>query len=252
MKKRIFSLALASTMILGSFGSVMADDVKELEIKTNKPFVDGYPGGTFKPDKDVTRAEVTKLITLAYDYATQKSDFPDTKEHWATDYIGALKGELKGFPDGKFYPDDNITRAEFVTILSRVSGEDISEYYDVNIFDDISNNTIWYKGNANWAYINGVAVGYNGRFDGDRNITREEMSKMVMNYIKSYDVDISKSNYQKYFHDENEIASWAHESVMFLADHEILNGMGDGRFAPKENTSRAQAAQIIYNFIRFH
>ncbi|MDO5707548.1 MAG: S-layer homology domain-containing protein [Andreesenia angusta] len=175
-------------------------------------------------------------------------------ESWYYEAIDTLSMMeiVNGREIGKFYPDDNITRAEFVTILSRVSGENISEYYDANIFDDISNNTIWYKANANWAYINGIAVGYNGRFDGDRNITREEMSKMVTNYIKSYNVNIRESDYQKYFHDENEIAPWAYDSVMFLANHEILNGMGDGRFAPKENTSRAQAAQIIYNFIRFN
>ena len=53
---------------------------------------------------------------------TKFSDLP--AEHWAYDAVyGAVKrGEMKGFPDGTFHPDEPITRAQMAVILQRMNG----------------------------------------------------------------------------------------------------------------------------------
>ena len=52
------------------------------------------------------------------------------------------------------------------------------------------------------------------------------------------------------FSDREEIASYAQEKINILVAKGYLNGMGDGTFSPNSNTTRAQAAQLIYNVIK--
>ena|GEM_PF-4314515 len=84
----------------------------------------GYMDGTFQPDRSVTRAE---MAAFAYRYLNlgqaSRSIFPDVPEsHWAHPYIMAIgeEGWMVGRPDGTFGPDQEITRAEAVTLLNRM------------------------------------------------------------------------------------------------------------------------------------
>ncbi|MGI5948705.1 S-layer homology domain-containing protein [Peptoniphilus sp.] len=88
-----------------------------------KGFINGYEDGTFKPNEKITRAEFAKMISgYIKDSNTTKASFADTKDHWAQDAIDKLYGNknIKGYPDGTFKPNANITRAEAVTILNSV------------------------------------------------------------------------------------------------------------------------------------
>ena len=88
----------------------------------NAGILDGYPGGTFAPKKNMTRAEfaavATRFDALAY---TGADLFPDIAGHWAADEINsaAYRGWIVG-DNGYFRPQDNITRAEAVTMINRV------------------------------------------------------------------------------------------------------------------------------------
>ncbi|CAM4409321.1 S-layer homology domain-containing protein [Paenibacillus macerans] len=86
--------------------------------------VDGYKDGTFRPDGSVTRAEFTAMIVSAFGLTPSAAAavFKDTGSHWAAGYIGALaeKGIVNGYADGSFKPNATITRAEMVTMISRV------------------------------------------------------------------------------------------------------------------------------------
>ena len=52
------------------------------------------------------------------------------------------------------------------------------------------------------------------------------------------------------FADENEISDYARNSIAILCGLKVMNGMGDGRFAPKETATRAQAAKVIYEIAK--
>lgn len=151
--KRIFSLVLVLSMVLGSFGSVFVaaeEAEKAEEVLTVVPkdvigteyekavsrlvafgIVNGYKDGTYKPENDVTRAEFAKILiealgignaTRAAQGKTNFSDVPAT--HWASGYINVASGQglLKGYPDGTFKPSAQVSYAEAMTMLVRALG----------------------------------------------------------------------------------------------------------------------------------
>jgi hypothetical protein len=84
----------------------------------------GYVDGKFRPDKSVTRAEMTQVITKAagLHFNTSKTPFADIEGHWAktTITIAASNNIVTGYANGKFKPDISCTRAEAAAILRRL------------------------------------------------------------------------------------------------------------------------------------
>ena len=119
--------------------------------------IDGYSDGTFKPDEQITRAEFVTMCMRFYDMfeditASNKNIFNDVpKSHWASSYIyNAIAMDwIKGYADGTFKPDSNITRAEVVAIINRVTDREAdTEYINKNIsslnrFSDLTDKGYW-------------------------------------------------------------------------------------------------------------
>ncbi|MDY3105874.1 S-layer homology domain-containing protein [Fenollaria sp.] len=86
--------------------------------------IKGYPDGTFKPEKSITRAEFAAMATrFANLYGGGLQGFVDVPyTHWANDVIAkaASAGWVSGYPDGTFKPENKITRAEVVSITNRM------------------------------------------------------------------------------------------------------------------------------------
>ncbi len=85
--------------------------------------ITGYPDGTFKPNKPITRAEFAAIAARFDETQSGKSaTFSDVIGHWASKEIGIAyyNDWIKGYPDGTFKPDQNITRAEAMTLINRV------------------------------------------------------------------------------------------------------------------------------------
>lgn len=85
--------------------------------------ITGYPDGTFKPNKPITRAEFAAIAARFDETQSGKSAiFSDVIGHWAAKEIGIAyyNDWIKGYPDGTFKPDQNITRAEAMTLINRV------------------------------------------------------------------------------------------------------------------------------------
>lgn len=85
--------------------------------------ITGYDDGTFKPNNVITRAEFA-AIAARFDSDTYSGEdkFTDIGGHWASEYINraAEKGWINGYEDGTFKPDQNITRAEAMTLVNNV------------------------------------------------------------------------------------------------------------------------------------
>lgn len=93
---------------------------------TEQCVLEGYPDGMFKPNRKVSRAEMATMIVKGYNLDTtcdcDTLTFKDVpKSHWAHDYItkGALENMIAGKTTDKFFPNENITRAEALTIMSK-------------------------------------------------------------------------------------------------------------------------------------
>ncbi|CEN82002.1 glucan endo-1 [[Clostridium] sordellii] len=104
---------------------------KDICIASKAGYINGYEDKTFKPNKTITREEVSKILISIKNKQDNVYDklnkYPDKNKvsNWAKPYVeGAIEqGYLKGDDLGLLNPTNNITRAESITILSRVSKE---------------------------------------------------------------------------------------------------------------------------------
>lgn len=117
---------LTQSMTKDTFSDVNTDAWYYTEVETlyNIGIISGYEDGTFKPDAPVSRGEFAKLAVAWGDLPrTDKVVFSDvTNEHWSYQFVGAAyaAGWLKGYDDGTYKPDQDISRAETVTMVNQV------------------------------------------------------------------------------------------------------------------------------------
>ncbi len=141
MKKKTILLVSAILVLICmnvqvfGFTDVDSEDKKlysAIEDLRNFNIVDGYEDNTFKPDKLVTRAEMSEFcrrllpphIRSVDVYDVQKKFFDINSQHWAADSMGIMMdmGYMQGYGDGTIKPDANITFSEASAILSRMLG----------------------------------------------------------------------------------------------------------------------------------
>ena len=165
---------------------------------------------------------------------------------WYEDYVYFLAARdiVNGTGNGKFSPDKNITRAQFVTILANLSGDDISGY-KTSSFVDVKPSD-WYFKAVQWAYEKGIAAGTGGKFDPNDNITRQDIAVMIARYAKKVaNYALPETNGAVTFTDSSDISSYTSDAVMAVQRAGLISGYSDGSFAPAANATRAQVAKII-------
>ena len=109
----------------------------------------------------------------------------------------------------------------------------------------------WYTTYVDWAAKNGIVNGYDSEtFGTDDFVTREQMAAILYRYAKYCKVDTSGADTAKFneFKDKDTVSEWAVEAMTWATGSGLINGMGDGRLAPKNTATRAQVAQIMMNF----
>lgn len=192
-------------------------------------------------------AAVTTTPPASIGLGAADSAFDDLASvSWATEAINALysKNIINGIGERKFEPDRSVTREEFITMLVKAAELKAS---DISIdFRDVEAGA-WYYDMVNIAYINGITEGIgDGLFGTGLKITREDMAVMVH---RVFATKISNKNIAVQFTDFDDISEYAKESVGQLCGAGIVSGMTDGRFVPKGDTTRAQAAVILYKVL---
>jgi len=169
--------------------------------------------------------------------------------HWAKEYIDYLSAEgvMAGIGDNLFEPEREITRAEFVTILSKISGDELPA--DVTGFADVA-AAAWYAPYVAWALRNGITSGTSETtFSPDMTITRQDMALMLAKYMSLKGIVPDYVNENALFNDDAEIAGYAKEAVYSMRRMGIISGMGGNIFAPLGKSVRAQAAAMIAGFL---
>lgn len=160
----------------------------ELNRTDHLAFLSGYANGTFEPDRNMTRAEVTTMFArlLAEKMAadqTYSNTFSDVaKSHWAANYIGYMQqfGIITGYADGSFRPDASVTRAEFAAIASRF--ETLTE--GTKSFSDVPSSH-WAAKYINFAATRGWVNGYaDGTFRPNNSITRAEVAAVTCRLLE--------------------------------------------------------------------
>ena len=119
---------------------------------TNAGILNGYPDGNFAPNGNITRAEFAAMAVRFFtdeEEDVKGDSFPDIADHWANYEINLAyaKDIIEGYPDGTFKPDQEITRAEAVTIVNRVLERYPHKEYlleDMIVWPDNMDETMWY------------------------------------------------------------------------------------------------------------
>ncbi len=155
----------------------------------HRAYIFGYPDGTVRPESNITRAEVAAIFArlLAMHEETELEDtdsgFPDVLPgDWYAKYItaAAQAGLVNGYPDGNFYPNQPITRAEMAAICARyVEMFDVKTTKSDKSFPDVG-LFHWARQEIRLAAQALVIEGYpDGTFKPDRYITRAEAVTMI-------------------------------------------------------------------------
>ncbi|MBR5508263.1 MAG: S-layer homology domain-containing protein [Clostridia bacterium] len=165
---------------------------------------------------------------------------------WAKEAVSELykKSIISGKSKTEFAPGDVVTREEFtkMIVLAFLGEPGQSE----TNFTDVSGwSTPYIAFAANKGIVSGVG---DGIFKPKGNISREQAATIIARAInKDGKYEKSKTD----FADNSSISSWAKEGVAFLSDNGIVSGRGNNMFCPADNMTRAEAAVIIYNSMKF-
>jgi peptidoglycan/xylan/chitin deacetylase (PgdA/CDA1 family) len=168
-------------------------------------------------------------------------------EHWAYSYINYAKehGLMNGLSEEVFGPNYPMTRAMFVTVISRLSGEIVTGY--ANPYSDVKNDT-WYTDAVAWATEKGIVSGIgNHLFDPNAYVTREQACVIMSNYMIYLAMDTGTST-ELTFSDTDEISDWAKQGVAIMVDKGIITGKDNHMVDPQNYTTRAEAAVILTRF----
>lgn len=176
-------------------------------------------------------------------------DFTDVSSHWANSAIAYVveNGLFNGVTTTQFQPDTNMSRAMFVTVLSRYDGVDTSKY-TTNSFTDVADNQ-WYTNAVNWAVDAEITTGMTSTtFVPDGNITREQMAVLLYKYILSDGITIEQDTSVATFKDYTKISSYAKTAVVYMQQTGLISGRTDGTFDPQGLATRAEVATIMERF----
>ena len=170
------------------------------------------------------------------------NDAPWAKE--AIEYL-ATENVLAGKGDGKFYPNDTVTREEFVKII--VEAFDLLEKNATANFADIEEGR-WSYSHIASAFSAGIITGDGSNFNPSSQMTRQDMA-VVIYRVAQHMGETLPGTPDSSFADQVRIADYAQEAVGVLVGAGIINGTGDNMFTPSGIVTRAQAAKIVYELI---
>ncbi len=151
----------------------------------NDNITQGYTDGTFRPEANITRAEVAKMIVLADNITVPstctQAPFNDVKVgDWYCRYVEALKdaGLVSGTGNGMFEPTRQITRAEVAKMVALMAGLTI-EPCTTQPFSDVPTDA-WYCQYVQALKADNLTTGYpDGTFRPDQPITRAEAAALI-------------------------------------------------------------------------
>lgn len=185
----------------------------------------------YGPQKNpVTEVSVNSSQVTLYIGSDKTCVYPDTLGHWAEAQIRQLSslGVVSAKADGNFYPDELITCDEAITLVKALC--------------KLSDNS----------FVPGELAGMETQL-----ITKEEFAAVLASALKAANPDqtyyVRNALYK--FEDKKEISEWARDYVDIAYNYRLIadesEDLFDPTFEPKNNISRAQAADSLASLFRF-
>ena len=188
---------MLSVMVVGA-GAAFSDQSKiknteAVDACTALNIIGGYPDGSFKPEGNITRAEVTKMICVALNGGKEPNlatnatpTFSDVRTNansaWAEKYIEscASQGIVSGVGGGKFAPAGNVTGTQLAKMLLVALG-----YKSEN--EGFTGNA-WATNVNTIASAKGLYAGLE-KLDVSAALTRDSAARMIWNALQAYEVE---------------------------------------------------------------
>ncbi len=189
-------------------------------------------------------------VTGMFGYMVNDVEFSDTSGHWAENAIrfAAARELLRGVGEGRFDPQGQITRAMFVTVLSRLDG--ILEGTGGNTgFTDVQPGA-YYEAAVKWAKDNGIVGGVSPtEFDPDAPISREHMAIMLYRYITYKGYQLRGTGSGGAFNDGDTLSEQGHVAAEFMRLWGIMDGKPGNVFDGSGRATRAEGAVVFMRLI---
>lgn len=244
---------------------------KDIEYIANQPTQISFRGGYMISEKDESLMEYiydingyssSGAMTLSNNPQFERLYVPslkDTSGHWAEKSIGLLASLKAVTPNTSYYgPGLPMSREEFakaVSVASDLLLEDTSSSRrrrtveeDVFIDTPQSSDTYKYvKSVANTGIMSGVG---DNRFEPQGNITKAQAATILINAL-GFDGLAPNAAYSTGFRDDAAIPFWARDSVYLAKEIGLIGGTENNYFQPDKALTRAEAASIIDNYIKY-
>jgi len=189
-------------------------------------------------------------VTPSVMAAEQMPSFADVDEgDWFYNAVRFVlgRGLMQGTAENTFIPNMTTTRAMAVTVLWRLADEpNVGASVFGRPFSDVEPDA-WYYDAVIWARENGIISGYSdGRFGPADDITREQLTTIVFNYLK-FIGEGPEGAWMLYvdFEDADDISYWALEAVAFCYMKGIVTGNPNNTFSPAGDATRAEYAVML-------
>ncbi len=204
------------------------------------------------------------ILSLLLPVIASAKEFPDVPAgYWAQNAINEMAGLgfLAGAPDGNFYPENPVTRAEFAAMIVKSLKLPVKPG-DKATFRDVTRKH-WAYGVIETASKAGFITGYQGKFRPDEQVTRQEMAVITMRISEKYGYpgDGSTSFLGKY-RDYDQVSAWAApavsdaarfgylKEVRFSVYESVYESYRYNRFlSPLDQATRAQAAAALHQLL---
>lgn len=178
----------------------------------------------------------------------EPAGFTDIDGHWAKEYILSLadQGIISGVTATRFAPDEGLTRAQFLVLLSKLDQNSDPSLAPASGFTDVKDSD-WFSDYVNWGVSKGIVSGMgDGTFAPDQKVTREQMCVMLDKFMPVLGISYEQQSQSLSFGDSGKVSSWALEAVTKIVSEGIMTGKPDNLFDPQGTATRAEAARIIY------
>lgn len=218
--KKLIATVLSTVMVSGSFAALAVDYGEEYE---NHP-----------------QQQTSQIF----------SDVPST--HWAFDYIGemAQREVISGYPDGRFLPENQVTRAEFAKIMVCAAGMRVSNTNQTSFTDVYTSD--WYCPYIEAAkeYLTGYSTASGMVYRPTTPALREDIAVALVK-LKGYDTSVVDESILNMFSDSYSISDSAKKYVAVAVERGLISGYDDNTFRGQATITRAEAATMLWRAFQY-
>ena len=198
-------------------------------------------------------ATAEAIIRISPRPGAEAASFEDVQsDDWFFDAVQLMQEKelMDPVEEGRFAPAEAASRAAVVTALWRLVGRPVCGQGKSGTFADVP-EYVWYTEAVEWAASKELIQGYgDGTFGPDKPVTREQLAAILYRYEQMKGGGFTGMwMFRLAFADVAEISEWAYEPMCWLTMHKIMVGRGNDLLAPKGLATRAEAAQLLKNYL---